>query len=127
MWLLPPDFPSDAFDVPPGIWVLPWYAESAHIAALMDLVVAGEVRISEWFPLPWSALKSETEAKPPRKGAALVVTAPEGLSIDDARALIRRSPWPYVFLRSSGPPEAGEGAWMIDSSSPRCCLSSIVM
>jgi hypothetical protein len=112
MWLLPPDFSADAFDVPPGTWALPWYADEQHVAALMRLLVAGETRIREWVPLPWAALDEVRADDSVRPGAALVLDAPEDLSTDEIVTRARELPWPYVFWRSSRPTLEGEGAWL---------------
>jgi len=112
MWLLPPDFPADAFDLPPGTWALPWYADERHIAALMRLLVAGEARIREWMPLPWAALENTDIDASVRPGAALVLHAPAEQNPDEIVARAQALPWPYVFWCSSRPTIEGEGAWL---------------
>lgn len=112
MWLLPPDFPADAFDLPPGTWALPWYADEQHITALMRLLIAGEARIREWAPLPWAALESAAVDVPVRTGAAVVLRAPTELTADEIVPQTRSLPWPYVFWHSSRPAIEGEGAWL---------------
>ena len=124
MWLLPPDFPEDAFDLPPGTWALPWYADERRIDALMRLLVAGEARIREWLPLPWAAVEDMGDDGTVRHGAALVVQAPAALDpavlVEKARAL----PWPYIFWRSSRPAPEGSGAW-IERELKRVVLSEV--
>lgn len=112
MWLLPPDFPADAFDLPPGTWALPWYADDEHISRLMQLLVLGEARLREWHPLPWEALDDVDMDAPVRPGAALVIHAPSTLRADEIVARARALPWPYVFWRPSHPVVEGEGAWL---------------
>jgi hypothetical protein len=112
MWLLPPDFPADAFDLPPGTWALPWYADDPHIALLMRLLIAGEARIREWVPLPWAALADVEPDSEVRPGAALVLHAPAELEPDEIVAKARTLPWPYVLWCSPRPALEGEGAWL---------------
>lgn len=124
MWLLPPDFPADAFDLPPGTWALPWYADDRHIDALMRLLVAGEARIREWMPLPWSALEDVGTDAAVRQGAALVLHAPAELAPETIVARARALPWPYVFWQSPRPALEGEGAW-VEREIKRVVLSEV--
>ncbi|MEM9458138.1 MAG: caspase family protein [Myxococcota bacterium] len=112
MWLLPPDFPTNTFDLQPGSRALPWYADDAHAAALMWLLVRGEARISEWFPLPWTALTELDRDAPVREGAALVLLVPPDVAPEEIETQARSLPWPYVFWRSRRPALEGEEAWL---------------
>ncbi|MCA9706160.1 MAG: tetratricopeptide repeat protein [Myxococcales bacterium] len=111
MWLLPPDFPPDAFDLPPGAWMLPWYADDDHVAKLMDLLIRGERRIAEWFPLPWAVVEQGSEREV-RSGAALVVRVPPSADAAEVLCVTRSLPWAYVFWRPPRPAMEGEAAWI---------------
>lgn len=114
MWLLPPDFPLIAFDLSPDTWALPWYADDGHIATLMDLLMRGQPKISEWFPLPWSVAGDGAVRGTIRPGSALVVQAPDELAAEQIVEQTRTLPWPYVFWRASKPVIGGYGAWVED-------------